>query len=404
MEAPQHDLLTSHLQLARDRVPPASSVHPASPFPNLQAPDLLPSSRFQTHFTSEKPSYAMPRQGGLPPDPARPGPTPPPGPLKLRLDTGAAEFLESQLPRSGRHHKEHTLARWHRPQPTMEAPPPLHPRPRTRLIAPRSQRPAMNRRLSLDGPTEASLTPLELLAMDTVPRLQPDTSFFGTPRSRQLTGQTPLERLAGQLKSGLDDSWGAEGPVPRSRHQRGHDSPSREQQGPVREKLGPERKQLGPGREYKHLPGVQTGTTVLGLVEHRGNQPFFHVPIFTTPIPKNGKFLTTHSAPLRGFAASLRNITSTMGRKMTRVQEALAAAATKGRDILLTPPPRQGHGQGRDILITPPPRQEVRGLRGRTLDTFSRYTKLSGFRNQGQLSATPGFLVLLPLLLSLLSQ
>merc|ERR550517_1348566 len=87
MEAPQHDLLTSHLLLPKARVTTASPVHPASPFPNLQAPDLiLPSpDRFQTDFSDKL--VALPRHDLLPPDPARPGPTPPPGPLKLRLNT-----------------------------------------------------------------------------------------------------------------------------------------------------------------------------------------------------------------------------------------------------------------------------------------------------------------------------
>ena len=167
MEAPQHDLLTSHLLLPKARVTTASPVHPASPFPNLQAPDFIPPSpdRFQTDFSDKL--VALPRHDLLPPDPARPGPTPPPGPLKLRLNT---DFLESQLPRNGRHHKEHRDPRWNTPRPTLEAPPPMHPVPRTRLVAPRSQQPAMNRRLSIDGPTESSLTPLEKLAYNTVPR------------------------------------------------------------------------------------------------------------------------------------------------------------------------------------------------------------------------------------------
>ena len=57
--------------------------------------------------------------------------------------------------------------------------------------------------------------------------------------------------------------------------------------------------------KYKNLPGVRTGTTALGLVEHRGNQPFFHVPVFTTPIPKNGKFVTRNPNPLRGEGPSI---------------------------------------------------------------------------------------------------
>lgn len=365
MEPPQHDLLASHLLLAdpMDGVTPASSIHPTSPFPNLQAPNFRPD--FQTEFTGGR---ALPRLDVLPPDPARRGPTPPPGPLKLRLDT---DFLESQLLRSGRHHKEHRQARWHTPRPSLEAPPPLHPVPRTRLIAPRSQQPAMNRRLSIDGPTEASLSPLEQLAMGTVPRYQPDSSFFGTPRSRQLEGQTPLERLAGGLR-GAGDGWGEDGPVTRTRHQR------------------------MPGKErgsYQHLAGVQTGTTALGLVEHRGNQPFFHVPVFTTPIPKNGKFITTNENRLRGFAASLRNITSTLGRKLprlpdpaaglARLKEAMAGAAkVRARALAPAPRPLAAHG---------------RGHAGRKLDTFSRYTKMGNFRSGGEARRAAGW----PLLLTL---
>ena len=188
MEPPQHDLLTSHLLLPKARVTTASPVHPASPFPNLQAPDFIPPSpdRFQTDFSDKL--VARPRHDLLPPDPARPGPTPPPGPLKLRL----TDFLESQLPRNGRHHKEHRNSRWNTPRPTLEAPPPMHPVPRTRLVAPRSQRPAMNRRLSIDGPTESSLTPLEKLAYDTVPRFQ-TFLFFSFQMRVSLPGMSPIK-------------------------------------------------------------------------------------------------------------------------------------------------------------------------------------------------------------------
>ena len=366
IEAPQHDLLSSHLLLPQKSVTPASTVHPTSPFPNLQAPHFRHiSDNFQTDFISESEvpgvldlteKLLLPRHDLLPPDPARPGPTPPPGPLKLRLEP-ASRYLESQLPRSGRHHREHTKPKWHTPRPSLEAPPPLYPKPRTRLVAPRSQQPAMNRRLSIDGPTEASMTPLEALALGTVPRLQPDTSYFGTPRSRQLEAQSPLERLAGEL-AGVVGGWHDGGPMPRTRHQRMNNQPGSSEvpQG------------------YHRLPGVQTGTTALGLVEHRGNQPIFHVPIFTTPIPKNGKFVTRNPDPLRGFAASLRNITSSRARPpvplsgpapdLSRVQ-----GATKVRDIPVTPPPHLG------AFL-----EGGRGGRpnGRRLDTFSRYTT---FRN-----------------------
>ena len=145
-------------------------------------------------------------------------------------------------------------------------------------------------------------------------RYEPDKSFFGTPRSRLLEGQTPLEKLAGQVQGG-SGQWSHEGPIERSRHQR--------MQGQDRHHMDQEEKD----EKYKNLPGVRTGTTALGLVEHRGNQPFFHVPVFTTPIPKNGKFVTRNPNPLRGFAASLRNITSNLSKKLptslTRITDKL---------------------------------------------------------------------------------
>ena len=58
---------------------------------------------------------------------------------------------------------------------------PIYPVPRTRMIAPESHFPAMNRRLSIDSPTEKSMTPLEILARGTVPTMKPDMSIFGTP-------------------------------------------------------------------------------------------------------------------------------------------------------------------------------------------------------------------------------
>ena len=135
-------------------------------------------------------------------------------------------------------------------------------------------------------------------------RYEPDKSFFGTPRSRQLEGETPLEKLAGKVQGTSGGEWNDRGPVERTRHQR--------MQGRDRHHMDQEEKD----ERYKNLPGVRTGTTALGLVEHRGNQPFFHVPVFTTPIPKNGKFVTRNPNPLRGFAASLRNITSSLSKKL----------------------------------------------------------------------------------------
>ena len=112
-----------------------------------------------------------------------------------------------------------------------------------------------------------------------------------------------MERLAGKIQ-GTSGQWNHRGPVERTRHQR--------MQGRDRHHIEQEEKD----ERYKNLPGVRTGTTALGLVEHRGNQPFFHVPVFTTPIPKNGKFVTRNPNPLRGFAASLRNITSSLSKKL----------------------------------------------------------------------------------------
>ena len=146
-------------------------------------------------------------------------------------------------------------------------------------------------------------------------RYEPDKSFFGTPRSRQLEGETPLEKLAGKVQGTTGGEWNDRGPVERTRHQR--------MQGRDRHHIDQEEKD----ERYKNLPGVRTGTTALGLVEHRGNQPFFHVPVFTTPIPKNGKFVTRNPNPLRGFAASLRNITSNLSKKLptslTRITDKL---------------------------------------------------------------------------------
>ena len=116
-----------------------------------------------------------------------------------------------------------------------------------------------------------------------------------------------MEKLAGKVQ-GQGGVWqeGGGGPVERIRHQR--------MQGRDRHHLHLEEEERD--ERYKNLPGVRTGTTALGLVEHRGNQPFFHVPVFTTPIPKNGKFVTRNPNPLRGFAASLRNITSSLSQKL----------------------------------------------------------------------------------------
>ena len=214
-------------------------------------------------------------------------------------------------------------------------------------------------------------------------RYEPDKSFFGTPRSRLLEGQTPLEKLAGQVQGG-SGQWSHEGPIERSRHQR--------MQGQDRHHMDQEEKD----EKYKNLPGVRTGTTALGLVEHRGNQPFFHVPVFTTPIPKNGKFVTRNPNPLRGFAASLRNITSNLSKKLptslTRITDKLPSLPSPVDGLARLHEAMKGatkvkHGtktgffstlQVRERTLAPatrPSQNRNRGV-GRRLDTFSRWHML----------------------------
>ena len=128
--------------------------------------------------------------------------------------------------------------------------------------------------------------------------------------------------------------------------------------------------------DYNQLPGVKTGTTAVGLVEHRNNnQPLFHVPIFTTPIPKNGQFLNLKSNPIRGFQTGLKRISSAIVdsiklpnipspaegfQRLKKIFGGNVGAAQEVRDIHLTPAPRHLN---------------------RRLDTFSRYTR---FGNGGQ--------------------
>ena len=209
-------------------------------------------------------------------------------------------------------------------------------------------------------------------------RYEPDKSFFGTPRSRQLEGETPLEKLAGKTQ-GTSGEWNHEGPVERTRHQR--------MQGRERHHMQQE------DERYKNLPGVRTGTTALGLVEHRGNQPFFHVPVFTTPIPKNGKFVTRNPNPLRGFAASLRNITSSLSQKLpttlTRITNKLPSLPSPVDGLARLHEAMKGatkvlklsfdkelfpffQVQERTLAPATRPSRQRNGGVGRRLDTFSR--------------------------------
>lgn len=292
MEPPQRDVLTSHLFLpdALETVTPASSLHPASPFPNMEAPkqksfdpsiNLFPTpggpphQDFQFEFMSGslEENNQQPRMAGGRSGSYHPGPTPGPGPMKIRV-TG-----RPPKPRVAKPKINHNHSKFYAPQTSLEAPPPIYPVPRTRMVAPRSQQVAINRRLSIDGPTEASLTPLEILAKETVPEYKPDQSFFGTPRSRRI--ETPLQTLAARTKSkgSFDSVFHESQPVQRSRYQRNSTEKSSVEN--VMDDM------------YHHLPGVLTGTTAVGLVEHHPNisQPRFHPPIFTTPIPRNGHFI-----------------------------------------------------------------------------------------------------------------
>ena len=231
----------------------------------------------------------------------------------------------------------------------------------------------------MDGPTERGMTPLEMLARGTVPTRRPDQAVFGTPKSRLLESQTPLETLAARLKEGGHNSFGFGEiePVERSRYQREkeqshHMLPGRDRGNKVRIP--------GAKFDYNQLPGVKTGTTAVGLVEHRNNnQPLFHVPIFTTPIPKNGQFLNMNSNPIRGIQTGLKRISSAIAdtiklphipspaegfQRLKKIFGGNVGAAQEVRDIQITPAPRHLN---------------------RRLDTFSRYTRF-GNGSQSQLS------------------
>jgi len=462
LEPPQHDMLSSNIFLPDPMaaVTPKSTIHPNSPFSHLEAPkppgsnnfpdpslELFPTpqghrGRFNTGFLTgtlfnEGNQNAVPRSDSsdkrhpwshLPHDPARPhlppqNPTEKPGQFKLRLDSNSKV-------RNGRNFNEHNLPKFFTPRPNMEAPPPIYPVPRTRMIAPRSQQTAMNRRLSIDGPTEKSLTPLEILAKHTVPEYHPDKSFFGTPRSRLLDSQTPLEQLASGLK-GKDHGvgFGELEPIERIRYQRKEQSkqfraglpPESNLQNPLGSQANmdlfagvprdmehsidefayqqqmPNKKQTlvvrPKGADYHKLPGVRTGTTAVGLVEHRNNnQPFFHVPIFTTPIPKNGQFINLHHNPLRKFQSGIRNFTSAIKNAvripkfpspragLQRLQKVIQSniGIPKARDIRITSAPKAPAIVSNFHKV---PRQLQASTIGRRLDTFSRYTKMANFRS-----------------------
>ena len=155
-----------------------------------------------------------------------------------------------------------------------------------------------------------------------------------------------------------------------------------------------ELKILTQSSDYERLPGVKTGTTAVGLVEHRNNnQPLFHVPIFTTPIPKNGQFIKKDQSPLSRFQSGLKSFTSaiTDSVKLPNIpspQEGFqrlksmfggnVGAAQEVKTIHITPKPRK-----------PPIRNNFQNIQnhlpsnsiGRRLDTFSRYTKIGHFGN-----------------------
>ena len=371
MEPPQHDVLKSHVFLAdpRDTVVQTSTVHPLSPFQHLEppAPDTgslefseqdelslfsRPGEQTAGFLAGTLASRAIPRSDPgtlfplLPYDPARPhlppqSPTEQPGQFKLFLGSGDLSRPRPQRKlSSGGGHRQ--------------------PAPRTRLVAPQSRLPATNRRLIMDGPTESSLTPLEVLARGTVPTLRPDSTIFGTPRSRQLEAQSPLEQLSATLQESIGRGLGFTDevqPVERSRFQRRPDNSGNQEGKKVRIP--------GASYDYSKLPGVKTGTTAVGLVEHKEGQPVFHVPVFTTPIPRNGQFLNLNQNPLRGFQTGLKRISSALADSVKlpnipspregfqRLKKMLGGAA-EVRDIQLTPAPRHLH---------------------RRLDTFSRYTR-----------------------------
>ena len=147
-----------------------------------------------------------------------------------------------------------------------------------------------------------------------------------------------------------------------------------------------ELKILSQSVDYSRLGGVRTGTTAVGLVEHRDNsQPLFHVPIFTTPIPKNGQFIRKEQSPLSRFQSGLKAITDSVKlpniptpqqglQSLKKIFGGSVGGAQEVKTIHITPKPRK-----------PAIRNNFQGIPsssiGRRLDTFSRYTKIGHFGN-----------------------
>lgn len=408
MEPPQHDIIKSNIYLPdpRDVIVQTSTVHPLSPFQHLEPPspdgslefgpaiDFFPTpgdpnAGFLTGTISNSnraiprsdQSQKLPKFSMLPYDPARPhlppqsqSPTEKPGQFKLFLGGGDQDLSRPQRKFNG--HKAQSV-----------------PVPRTRMVAPESKRPSMARRLVVDGPTERGMTPLEMLARGTVPTRRPDQAVFGTPKSRLLESQTPLETLAARLKDGGHNAFGFGEiePVERSRYQREREQSHHMDLLPVHDR-GKKVRIPGANFDYNQLPGVKTGTTAVGLVEHRNNnQPLFHVPIFTTPIPKNGQFLNINSNPIRGIQTGLKRISSAIAdsikiphiptpaegfQRLKKIFGGNVGAAQEVRDIQITPAPRHLN---------------------RRLDTFSRYTR---FGNGSQSHLSCGNIIIISFLLT----
>ena len=381
MEPPQHDVLTSNIYLPDpvNTVIQTSTVHPLSPFQHLEPPgpaesgsleflseNIFPTPGGEPFITDSFPNRAVPRSysGGsmLPYDPARPhlppqNPTEKPGQFRVFLG-------QKEVTRAPRNFADKSSLK-------------IHPVPRTRMTAPESRRPGLDRRLVMDGPTEASLTPLELLARGTVPTLPHDKTFFGTPRSRLKESQSPLEQLSAKLKF---ENFSKDKPVDRTRFQ----------QSPGQHRTPSPQIRLPPGVhfDFNSLPGVKTGTTAVGLVEHRDHsQPLFHVPIFTTPIPKNGQFINLKPNPIQSLKRGLQRITSSITEKVKLPR--LPSPAEGLQRLKRIFGGNVGAAQEvRDIQITPAPRH----MATRRLDTFSRYTT---FGNNGGRSFISSPLVLL---------
>ena len=379
MEAPHHDVISSHLFLPDNRklVTPASPLHPASPFPRLEAPkpDIDPILKFlQDYNTRFRTGTDPTRNNNLS---LNPGPTENPGSFNAN-------------PRHEKSLGTHSLFQA-RPRPES---PPNFPVPRTRMIAPHSNHSPLIRRLNIDGPTERSLTPLEILAKKTVPKYKPDSSFFGTPRSRVEDNKSPLESIVSNLRQseGRGDKIFEEvDPVQRIRHQRksaGDNRPAltfQDQGGPA-----PRQKVQGAqsGEWYSELPGVKTGTTAVGLVEHRdGSQPLFHVPVFTTPIPRNGQFIKLNPKPIssiRTAVKKIKNVLSSPVESLLNVKKVLQNTIGQSKEVSVSGPNRPMGFLG-NFRQLPQPTQ--RSTIGRTLSKFPSYTKRTNFLYSSSQSA-----------------